>query len=69
MVLVSPVKRRMLLKMFAVACFLLPGKKIQRKKTWHEAIMDEGFHEFEDDVIALKNIGKSLKLLYLISRE
>ncbi|CAK8681361.1 uncharacterized protein LOC143461099 [Clavelina lepadiformis] len=65
MILARPVRRRMLLKMFAISCFVRAGREERPhehgvRKLWSapalpDGVFDEGFHE-DESVIALDNI-------------
>ena len=66
LILATPLRKRMLLKMFAVSCFMEVGRSKRApairdlwKPSMDDMIFDEGFHEDDDNVIALKNISKN----------
>jgi len=71
LILVAPVRRRILLKMFAVACFLRAGRvgayergirRLWKSPSLGDVIMDEGFHEEYENVILMKDISKRIFL-------
>ena len=67
LILVSSTRRRILLKMYAVACFLQAGReksahergvrKLWRSSSYGDMVLDEGFHDYED-AIAMNDISK-----------
>ena len=70
LILVTPLRRRILLKMFAVACFLRAGReksayergvrRLWKSPSLRDIIMDEGFHEDDENVILMKDISKPI---------